>query len=904
MSRLLRLWQLILIAALVLNTVRTAGAQDSGEEAFVAGLLPRMSPEAKVGQLFIASFRGVDVSGNSDVADLILNYRIGGVMLSIPSGNIVNLPNGLETPLQVATLTGALQNLSRQTPRAANPSPAVPLLVALTQDGDGAPNSRISTGLTPAPSYMALGATWNPAAAEAAGRLVGEELSTLGINFLLGPTLDVRVQPSTSEFDPGVNVFGGDPYWVGTLGRAYVRGLRAGSADRLAAAPKAFPGQGSLDDASFTIDRSLDDLQKIDLPPFWRVLPGDATGRTRPLADALLTTNVRYRGFAGNIRERTKPVSIDSTALQTLLELPEMKAWREAGGLVVGDIFGDDVVRDYYAASASGTFSVTQAALEAFQAGNDLLILRGLSADPTENAAQVRDVIRSFRQRYSTDPAFQARVDSAVQRILRLKYRLYPNFEFSRVITALTPSTITIGTGITTTTSIANEAATLLFPAPDRFVPVRPTAEDIFVIVTDDRIVQDCPTCPTRTTLTSTDVGRVIGQVYGVPTENITNTRFAELRAFVLGQENAPDLTPAFEAATWVVLAMQSIDPRVPASDAARLLLGQRPDLLAGKQVVGLIFGPPQGYSQLEMSRFSALFALYGKTPPFVEAGVQLLGAAAAPPGRPPVSVPELNYDLTRQTEPDPAQVITLFVGDEAIEGQPTPAPAELRVGDTVQLRSGVILDRNGHPVPDGTPVRFQIQYEGDNAPTINMSMTTGGVARTEFTLDKVGTLLIRAVSEPALDSITIQIKIDEAGAVVATVAPSPTPTQAPPPTPTPRPSPTPTVTSSPTPTFWESFVTEKPQRANWGDWLLALIGVALIGGGGFWRAWMSNGGDTARSLRAALWCAAGGLLGYVWFSLSWPGSDLIRSIFGTSAALLAAVLGGALPFIVAGREV
>lgn len=898
---------LLLILALLLSTAGSAVAQDSGEEAFIAGLLPRLSPEAKVGQLFIASFRGIDVSGSSDVADLILNFRIGGVVLSIAAGNIDNTQTGLGTPLQVATLTGALQNLSRQTPRAANPSPAIPLLVALNQDGDGPPNSQITAGLTPAPSYMALGATWDRTAAQDAGRLVGQELSALGVNFLLGPSLDVRVQPSTTRFDPGVNVFGGDPYWVGTLGRAYVRGLRAGSTDRLAVALKSFPGQGSLDDDSFTIDRSLDDLQKIDLPPFWRVLPGsDATpaGRTRPLADALLTTNVRFRGFAGNIRERTRPISIDTDALQTLLELPQLKAWRDAGGLVVGDVFGDSVVRDYYAASASGTFSVTQAALEAFQAGNDLLILRNLSADPAENAALVRDVIRSFRQRYSTDPAFQARVDSAVQRILRLKYRLYPNFDFGQVVTPFIADSASIGTGITTTLSIANAAATLLYPPPDRFVPARPSAEDTLLIATDDRVVQDCPGCPPRATLSSAEIGRAIGQAYGVPTENITTTRFSELRAFVLQQPGAPDLSSSFEAATWVVLAMQAIDPRVPASDAAQLLLGQRADLLAGKRVVGLIFGPPQGYSALEMSRFSALLALYDKTPSAVEAAVRWLGADTAPPGKSPISLPELNYDLTRQTEPDPAQSIPLFVGSEAVEGQPTPAPPQLRVGDTVQLRTGVIVDRNGHAVPDGTPVRFQIQYEGDSAPTLNMSTTQNGVARTEFTLDQVGTLLIRAASEPALNSITIQIKIDEAGgAIVATVAPTPTPTPPPPPTSTPRPSPTPTITPTPTPTFWESFVSEKPQRANWGEWLLALVGVVLISGGSFWRVRSLGGGDAVRALRAALWCAVGGLLGYVWFSLNLPGSDLLRSAFGASAALLAAVIGGALPLVILGRR-
>jgi len=265
----------------------------------------------------------------------------------------------------------------------------------MEQDGDGAPNSQITAGLSLAPSYMAMGATWSAPDAEQVGQLVGRELSALGINLLLGPSLDVRAQPSTTPLDPGVNVFGGDPYWVSVMGQAYVRGLRAGSKDRLAVVLRNFPGQGRLDSDSYTIDRSLDDLKKADLPPFlWLMqLP---TGKTRSLADALMTTNVRYRGFTGNIRERTRPISLDNTALQVLIDLPEVKAWRDAGGLLMSDALGSPTVHDYYASTASQSISAPQAALESFQAGNDVLILRGLKAfDSFIDEAAVITCIRS-----------------------------------------------------------------------------------------------------------------------------------------------------------------------------------------------------------------------------------------------------------------------------------------------------------------------------------------------------------------------------------------------------------------------------------------------------------------------------------------------------------------------------
>ena len=236
-------------------------------------------------------------------------------------------------------------------------------------------------------------------------------------------------------------------------------------------------------------------------------------------------------------------------------------------------------------------------------------------------------------------------------------------------------------------------------------------------------------------------------------------------------------------------------------------------------------------------------------------------------------------------------------MGDQATPGQPTLAPVTLRVGDTMRLRTGVIVDRNGHPVPDGTPVRFYFQYDGEAAPTVQEGKTSNGVALTDFVLSKVGRLLIHATSEPALDSIGLQITISESGAIVATVAPTPTPTPTRLPTLTPTASATPTITPTPIPPALETFLTRKTQNAPWGELLLTLTGVALLGGGGYWLI-RQRQNDLSDALRAALWTAIGGLLGYVYFSLGLPGSEVLRAIFGGLAPVLMALLGGAIPLL------
>ncbi len=888
MPRMLRLVTILIILSCLLNAAIPVLAQDGGEEAFIAGLLPRLSPEAKVGQLFIVGFQGTEVPSDSDIAALIRDDQVGGVIFSTDNGNI---SDGPDTVVQVAGLTARLQSFARAT-RIANAAPFLPLFMALRQDGDGPPNSEILTGLTPAPSYMALGATWNPGNAEDIGHIVGQELSAMGVNLLLGPVLDVRTQPTSSALDPGVNVFGGDPHWTGVMGDAYARGLQTGSEGQLAVTARHFPGQGGLNDASYTIDRSLDDLKKIDLPPFERLMLRPIDGG-RPLADALLTTNARYRGFDGNIRERTAPLSLDTSALQTLLDQPEVKAWRDRGGLLISDAPGSVIVRDYYSATASsGTVSVTQAALDAFQAGNDMLLLDNLR--PGDDAQAIRNVISAFRQKYSTDPAFQQRVDSAVQRILRLKYRLYPNYNVTQVVVPLNQVRAQMNTDEAVVTRVAQEAVTLLWP-PDQVTPPQPGPTDTLLIAVDTRRVQECPTCPVVQTLNPSDLARAISGRYGVPAANITTTTYSELKAFVTGAANAPDLAPTFNAVQWVIIAQQAIDPTTPQSDAAQLLIEQRADLLNGKRLIGFMFGPPYGFTTQQIERFTALYALYGKLAPNVDAAVQAL-AAETLPGRSPVSIPALGYDLTVQTEPDPGQTIPLMVGEAAAPGQPTLAPVALRVGDKAVIRAGAIVDRNGHVVPDGTPVKFIFQYDGDPAPKIQEAMTLEGMARTEFVLDKVGRLLIRASSEPALNSTVLAITISESGgAIVATVVPTPAPTTTRTPTATRTPTLTPTPTPTPLPGPVEAFFTHRAQNAQWGELILALMGVAAIGGGGYW-AMRQRRGDLARALRVGLWCATGGLIGYVYFSLGLPGSDLLRAILSGWAALLFVALGGMLP--------
>ena len=74
-------------------------------------IIAGMNVADKVGQLFIIDFQSNQVGANSDIAELIQEYRIGGVVISPVNRNFSNM-SGSDTPVQVAILTNQLQALA------------------------------------------------------------------------------------------------------------------------------------------------------------------------------------------------------------------------------------------------------------------------------------------------------------------------------------------------------------------------------------------------------------------------------------------------------------------------------------------------------------------------------------------------------------------------------------------------------------------------------------------------------------------------------------------------------------------------------------------------------------------------------------------------------------------------
>lgn len=904
-------WMLVLTSIVsMLGPVPAALAQPESQTTNVQTLLSSMTPEEKVGQLFLVTFRGTNTSSESQIYDLIANHHVGGVILLAENDNFLGSPDTISS---VHQLIAQLQSIELQ-PTVATPSPetpvptldrnAIPLFVGISQEGDGAPHDQIMSGLTPLPDAMAIGATWKTELAQQVGLVLGNELSALGFNLFLGPALDVVESPNPStQIDLGTRSFGGDPFWVGRMGRAYISGLHTGSEDRMVVVAKHFPGRGSSDrspeEEVATVRKSLEQLKQIELSPFF-----DVTDSMEPasIADGLLVSHIRYQGFQGNIRATTRPVSLDALALSMIIQLPEFATWRTNGGLIVSDALGSQAVRDFYAQGGEN-FSARLVARDALLAGNDLLYLGDISSQEQEldTYSSTLRILEFFTQEYKSDPAFAQLVDAAVARIIAQKFRMYDAFTPSAVL-APASGLMGIGTSQQVTFDVARNAATLISPDPQELstlLPAPPNQNDRIVFLTDTSATyQQCSTCAVQSAMTADALKEAVERLYGpggsaqIFANRLTYYPLSEL-ALMLSGESKENIEPSLERANWIVISLTDVrDGQVA---LLRRLFSERPNLIRNKNVILFSFTAPYYLDATDISKLTAYYALYSKQPAFIEVAARLLFQQVTVQGFSPVST--VGYDLITATSPNPTQVIPLSLDEGSDSLTPTPEatlqtaePTAIplyKLGDTISVRAGPIYDHNHHIVPDDTVVRFTMSTRDETGQILQQidAVTTEGVARAAFAIDKPGKVEINAISEPAVISEVLQFDASNEGAAVTVVVPMVTLTPIPA---------TPTATLPP-----ENDLISRDGYPRIGVWLLVLL--ALFGGAllAYWA--VSRIFSPRWGLRWALCISIGGLLGYNYLALGFPGAaEWVASGGGAFGVLLLTFLGETVGIIVA----
>jgi beta-N-acetylhexosaminidase len=583
-----------------------------------------------------------------------------------------------------------------------------------------------------------------------------------------------------------------------------------------------------------------------------------------------LLSHIRYQGFQGNIRATTRPVSFDASALSAILALPEFSAWRGNGGLIVSDNLGSKAVQDFYSLGGEG-FSPRLVARDAFLAGNDLLYLGNITSDEFGDtySATLR-ILDAFAQEYRNDPVFAQLVDAAVTRILTHKLRMYPTLDIQNV----TPTEEGLGgIGVSSQVSfeIARNAATLVSPDPQELntlLPAPPTANDRIVFLTDVSRYRQCSVCSEYDGLAVDTFQRAVLRLYGPEgSGQVFRTRVSSFSlndlAGWMDETNETNIESALSNASWIVISLSDVGNGQ--LNTLRRFFSEHPNLIRNKNVILFSFTAPYYLDATDISKLTAYYALYSKQPAFVDVAARILFQQSSLLGASPVSIPAVGYDLITQTSPDTGQVIPLRLdqaeqpageGEGTLTPEPTATPF-YKIGASISVRAGPILDRNNHLVPDGTVVRFTMSTSDETGSILKQveATTVDGMARASFVIDKPGKVEVHAVSEPAVVSDVLQFDATSEGVAVTVVAPVVTDTPEPP---------TPTPTAIPENNF---ISPEGYPRA--GIWFIVLLGIV---GGAMLTYWATSRVIAPRwGLRFALLALIGGFGAYNYLALGFP---------------------------------
>ncbi len=356
--------------------------------------LGKLSLEEKVGQVFMiwcrASFLNAESPEYLQWREAMQKYHVGSFAMTVH----VDGPFLLRSePFEAAELLNRLQHDSK-----------LPLLFAA--DFERGVSTRLM-GTTNFPHAMAFGADGKIEDAEMSGRITAQEARAIGIHWNFYPDADVNSNPA----NPIINTrsFGEDPRQVGDLVTAYIKGAHEGG---MLTTVKHFPGHGDtatdshLGVASVNVDRAH--LDSTELPPFRQAI---AAG-----VDSVMVAHVTVPALDP---DPNHVATISPAVVSDLLE-------KQLGfkGIIVTDALDMAGLTHLFASN------VGRAAVEAFKAGNDLLLI------PADLAASYDAMLKAAR----SGEISRQRLDRSVVKILKIKASLGLNASRTVDLNALSVS--------------------------------------------------------------------------------------------------------------------------------------------------------------------------------------------------------------------------------------------------------------------------------------------------------------------------------------------------------------------------------------------------------------------------------------------------------------------------------
>ena len=347
-------------------------------------LLSRMTLEEKVGQLvclmgwdsYVRNGNKVAVSEKFRNEIDSLHVGMYWAVFRADPWTQKTLDNGLN-PAPAAEAANAMQRYAIEHSRL-----GIPIFLA-----EEAPHGHMAIGATVFPTGLGMAATWNPQLMEQAGAVISKEIRLQGGHISYGPVLDLAREPRWSRVE---ETMGEDPYLIGEMGAAMVRGLGEGDLSlpySTIATLKHFIAYG-VSEGGQNGARSIvgpRELKQVFMEPFRRAINAGA-----------LSVMTAYNSLDG------VPCTSNNTLLDEIMRL-QLGFSR---GFVVSDLFSIDGLRGTHHIVAT----TQDAAIAALTAGVDVDL--GGNCYP--------QLIKAIKD----DKIKESQLDLAVLRVLNLKFEM------------------------------------------------------------------------------------------------------------------------------------------------------------------------------------------------------------------------------------------------------------------------------------------------------------------------------------------------------------------------------------------------------------------------------------------------------------------------------------------------
>lgn len=330
--------------------------------------LKEMSIDEKIAQMIVLTWRDPDTY--DDLYRIFRDKKVGGFIL---------FKENMSTYLKTKTLISNLQGYND-----------IPLIIGMDQEGGLVQRLKYlkDVKVTDIPYMYYLGKTKDENLAYQVGKVMAEELRTIGVNVVFSPDIDIYSNPDNTVI--GKRSFGNDYLLINKMAGSLARGL-----EETGVIPtyKHFPGHGDTAVDSHKdlpiINKTYQELKDLELQTFKYAINNDAK--------LIMVGHIALPQIAGD----NTPASLSKKLITDVLK-------NDLGfeGLVITDALNMKALTDNY--------SHKDIVLKAVDAGVDILLM----------PEDVDNTIKYIKENISEE-----RIENSVKKILTFKYKYLYDYQ-------------------------------------------------------------------------------------------------------------------------------------------------------------------------------------------------------------------------------------------------------------------------------------------------------------------------------------------------------------------------------------------------------------------------------------------------------------------------------------------